>query len=158
MQTVQLFDGQRDHGLTVTEVTATDGGGFDAVVMADGDDRPHRLSVQQDPAGFYRVSHGSSPQAHISFIDNEFASRMRITLADDGEDDEDDVRGHVAAPVLDLTGTVTDDDDGTGHLSIGQAASTVTLAASGAYMLFRQLASIPAAEHATNMTDRCYGC
>ena len=143
MQTVQLFDGVSDHGFTISDITPSHGG-FEVVVQGDGDAQQHRLSVHPDGDGSFLVAHGSSPAVQVGVASDRYADQIRVTLAGDGED----VSGHAAVPVLHLTGTVSDDDDVSGHLNGRDADSTLTLAAAGACMLIRQLPASDAAQRA----------
>jgi hypothetical protein len=142
MQTVQLFDGVRDHGFTIPDIAPGDGR-FEVVVQGDVDGQQHRLSVHPDSDGSFRVTHRSSPGVQVAVVNDRYAEQIEVRWAADAGD----VSGPANDPVLQLTGTVTEDDDVTGHLSDGQLDSGVVLAASGAYMLIRQLAASDAAQH-----------
>jgi hypothetical protein len=142
MQTVQLFDGVRDHGFTIPDIAPGDGR-FEVVVQGDVDGQQHRLSVHPDSDGSFRVTHRSSPAVQVAVVNDRYAEQIEVRWAADAGD----VSGPANDPVLQLTGTVTEDDDVTGHLSDGQLDSGVVLAASGAYMLIRQLAASDAAQH-----------
>ncbi len=133
MQTVELFDGVRDHAFTITDLTTSDNG-FDVAVTPEAGRHAHRFFVRRDDDGFFRVSAASNPDVRIQLVDNQYAETLRVTVAESGDED---VSGHAAPPVLELTGTVSDDDDVSAHISAAEGASTVLLAAASAYMLLQ---------------------
>jgi hypothetical protein len=157
MQTVELFDGVRDHAFTITDVRPYDGG-FEVAVRGPAGGQAHRFAVHADD-GSLRVTHGSSPAVEVGIVHDRYADQLRVTWAGGGHD----VSGHGAVAVLQLTGTVSDDDeddeaDVRGHLGGSLEMSAAVLAASSAYMLVWQLPGSDAAQPVSELIGDCRHC